>query len=167
MRSKLMLLTAFLFFATGIIGCDLLKTDADHIKEVIKSIEEYKAELKTSLKTIEASSAENQDNPFKALENIKEATNEFVLFSNNLKKIDTSNCPVDFQICFNNYASKIANFSDTVNQMVSEDTGLLGILAIVSRIDSLTKEIDEAEEELLNLVRGKYKVPIIIDSSGL
>lgn len=161
-----MLLTAFLFFLSGIVGCQF-KTEADYVQDVVNSIAVYKADLKSRIQEIDASSGGSEDNPIKAMENIKVASKEFVQYSNKLNQLNLSSCPADFRQSVENYAKKVETFTKALDQMFSEDSGLIGMFAIASQMENITKEVDNAEQAMIQLAKDKYGASVSIDTTGL
>ena len=134
-----------LFFSTGIIGCGLIKSDADRVQEVIDSIAEYKANYEKNCQGIEPSVA-----------NMQKLFKEMSLYSDNLEQLNVSNCPEDFRKCYEDYAKKIANTVNLSNQISNNSDDGMTMFLFMAQIATYTEEVKKSEETLYQLAKEKY-----------
>lgn len=144
MRSHSILLMTLLLFATGIIGCGLIKSDADRVQEVIDSIAEYKANYEKNCQEIEPSIA-----------NMPKVTKEMSLYSDNLGQLNVSSCPEDFRKCYEDYAKSIANIVNLCNQVCNNDNAMAALM-FMAQIAASADEVKKSEETLYQLAKEKY-----------
>lgn len=146
MRSKILPLIALFIFSTGIVGCDLESSEEDYVQDVIDCIADYKSDLKDSLQSIDSNSNYSAD-----FQVYLESLQVFVLYSERLNHIDTSDCPSDFRRRFNDYARAVNTFTNTLISITSGTPNLNQI-----NLDAQIKEIDYTENALYELAKDKY-----------